>query len=405
MALYRYKALNARGELLDGQMEAASNAEVAARLQEQGHLPVEAKLASEAGGESAWRALFKPKPFAGQRLVQFTQQLATLLAAGQPLDRALSILLELPEDEAARRTISDIREAVRGGASLSAALDRQHGAFSRLFVNMVRAGEAGGNLHETLQRLADYLERSRAMRARVVNALVYPAILLAMVGLSLLFLLGYVVPQFSAMYDSLDADLPWFSQLVLGLGVFVRDWWTLLLAIPVLALLWLDRKRRDPAFMLGFDAWLLQRKLAGPLVARLDTARLARTLGTLLRNGVPLLSALGIARNVLDNRVLANDVDAAAEEVKNGIGLSAALGKGKRFPRLALQMIQVGEESGALDAMLLKTADTFEQETSIAMDRLLAALVPAVTLVLATVVGIVILAVLSPIYDLTNVVG
>ena len=405
MALYRYKALNARGELLDGQMEAASDAEVAGRLQEQGHLPVEARLASEAGGDSTWRALFKPKPFAGQRLVQFTQQLATLLGAGQPLDRALSILLELPEDEAAKRTISDIREAVRGGASLSTALDRQHGAFSRLFVNMVRAGEAGGSLHETLQRLADYLERARALQARVINALVYPAILLAMVGLSLLFLLGYVVPQFSAMYDSLDADLPWFSQAVLGVGVFVRDWWIVLLAIPVLLLLWLDRKRRDPAFMLKFDGWLLRNKLAGALAAKLDTARLARTLGTLLRNGVPLLPALGIARNVLDNRVLANDVDAAAEEVKNGIGLSAALGKGKRFPRLALQMIQVGEESGALDAMLLKAADTFEQETSLAMDRMLAALVPLVTVVLALVVGMVVIAVLLPIYDLATVVG
>lgn len=405
MALYRYKALNARGEALDGQMEAASEAEVASRLQEQGHLPVEAKLASEAGAESTWRALFKPKPFAGQRLVQFTQQLATLLGAGQPLDRALTILLEMPEDEAARRTIEDVRDAVRGGASLSAALDRQHGTFSRLFVNMVRAGEAGGSLHETLQRLADYLERSRALRARVINALVYPAILLAMVGLSLLFLLGYVVPQFSSMYESLDADLPWFSTVVLGLGEFVRDWWILILALPLLAVLWIDRKRRDPVFMRRFDGWLLERKLVGSLVAKLDTARLARTLGTLLRNGVPLLSALGIARNVLDNRVLSADVDAAAEEVKNGIGLSAALAKGKRFPRLALQMVQVGEESGALDVMLLKTADTFEQETSVAMDRLLAALVPTVTLLLAVIVGIVILAVLSPIYDLTSVVG
>ena len=405
MALYRYKALNARGELLDGQMEAAGRDEVAARLQEQGHLPVEARLASEAGGESAWRVLFKPKPFAGDRLVQFTQQLATLLAAGQPLDRGLTILLELPEDEAARRTIGDIREAVRGGASLSSALERQHGVFGRLYVNMVRAGEAGGSLHETLQRLADYLERSRALRARVVNALVYPAILLAMVGLSLLFLLGYVVPQFSAMYDSLEADLPLFSRLVLGLGNIVRDWWIVILAVPLLALVWLERKRREPAFQLRFHAWLLQRKLAGPLVAKLETARLARTLGTLLRNGVPLLAALGIARNVLDNRVLAADVDAAADEVKNGIGLSTALGRGKRFPRLALQMIQVGEESGALDAMLLKAADTFEQETSLAMDRMLAALVPAVTLVLALVVGLVILAVLSPIYDLTSVVG
>jgi len=405
MALYRYKALNARGEVLDGQMEAASDADVALRLQEQGHLPVEARLASEGGGEPSWRALFTPKPFAGQRLVQFTQQLATLLGAGQPLDRALTILLELPEDEAARRTITDIRDAVRGGASLSAALERQHGVFGRLFVNMVRAGEAGGSLHETLQRLADYLERSRALRARVINALVYPAILLVMVGLSLLFLLGYVVPQFSAMYESLDADLPWFSQSVLGLGEFVRGWWIVLLAIPVLVALWLDRKRRDPVFMLRFDDWLLRRKLAGTLVAKLETARLARTLGTLLRNGVPMLSALGIARNVLDNRVLAADVDAASDDVKNGVGLSAALARGKHFPRLALQMIQVGEESGALDAMLLKTADTFEQETAIAMDRMLAGLVPAVTLVLALVVGIVILAVLSPIYDLTSVIG
>lgn len=405
MALYRYKALNARGDVLDGQMEAASNAEVVVRLQEQGHLPVETRLASDAGGEMPWRNLFKPKPFAGARLVQFTQQLATLLAAGQPLDRALGILLELPEDDVAKRTITDVRDAVRGGASLSMALERQHGAFGRLYVNMVRAGEAGGSLHETLQRLADYLERARALRTRVVNALVYPAILLVMVGLSLLFLLGYVVPQFAAMYDSLGAELPWFSSVVLATGMFVRHWWILILATPLLALLWLERKRRDAAFMLRFDAWLLAHKLAGPLVAKLETARLVRTLGTLLRNGVPLLAALGIARNVLDNRVLAADVDAAADEVKNGIGLSAALARSKRFPRLALQMIQVGEESGALDAMLLKTADTFELETQAAMDRLLAALVPAVTLVLATVVGIVILSVLSPIYDLTNVVS
>ena len=147
MPLFRYKALNARGEVLDGQMEAASDREVAQRLQEQGHLPMEARPASEGGSGGRWRALFKPKPFAGQRLVQFTQQLATLLGAGQPLDRALTILLDLPEDEAARRAIGDIRDAVRGGSALSTALDRQHGAFGKLYVNMVRAGEAGGSLH------------------------------------------------------------------------------------------------------------------------------------------------------------------------------------------------------------------------------------------------------------------
>ncbi|QDH70991.1 type II secretion system protein XpsF [Marilutibacter alkalisoli] len=405
MPLFHYKALNARGEMLEGQMEAASGNEVVLRLQEQGHLPVEAKPAGAGDGTSLLKGLFKPRTFSGERLVQFTQQLATLLGAGQPLDRALTILLELPEDEAAKRTLTDVRDAVRGGSSLSAALERQHGTFSRLYINMVRAGEAGGSLQETLARLADYLERSRALQGRVINALIYPAILLVMVGLSLLFLLGYVVPQFAQMYESLDAELPLFTLIVLGIGQFVRDWWIVLLVVPGLALWWFDRKRRDPVFREKLDGWLLRRRFFGSLVAKMETARLARTLGTLVRNGVPLMAALGIGRNVMDNRVLADDVDKAAAEVKNGVALSTALSRGKRFPRLALQMIQVGEESGALDTMLVKTAETFEQQTAQALDRMLAALVPVVTVVLAAVVGIIVLAVLTPLYDLTSAIG
>lgn len=405
MPLYRYKALDAHGELRDGQMEAASDAEVIARLQEQGHLPVEARLATgsvlEDGGWKQWRA----RPFAGAALVQFTQQLATLLGAGQPLDRALSILLDTPDDARARRVINDIRDTVRGGAPLSQALERQHGLFSRLYVNMVRAGEAGGSLHETLQRLADYLERSQALKARVVNALIYPAILLLVVGGALLFLLGYVVPQFAQMYDSLDVALPWFTAVVLWAGLLVRKGWIVLIVVPALALLWVERKRRDAGFRLAFDGWLLQRPMFGALVAKLEAARLARTLGTLLRNGVPLLAGLGIARNVLGNRALAADVAEAAEAVRNGSGLAASLARNGRFPKLAQQMIQVGEESGTLDEMLLKAADTFEQESARAIDRLLAALVPAITLLLASVVGVVIVAVLVPLYDLTNAIG
>src|SRR5690606_28639949 len=168
----------------------------------------------------------------------------------------------------------------------------------------------------------------------------------------------------------------------LGVGMFVRDWWIVLLVVPCLALLWLDRRLRNQAFRARFDEWILQRRLAGGLVARIEVARLARTLGTLLRNGVPLLAALGIARNVLGNQALAADVDAATEEVRNGAGLAFALGRGKRFPRLALPMVQVGEESGALDTMLPKPADPF-----------------------ALVVGVVIMAVLVPIYDMTSVIG
>lgn len=405
MPRYRYKALDARGDLLEGQMDASSEGEVIARLQEQGHLPMEATPATGSAFEGGSWKQWRQGPFAGATLVQFTQQLATLLGAGQPLDRALSILMETPEDQRSQRVIADIRDSVRGGTPLSQALERQHGLFSRLYVNMVRAGEAGGSLHETLQRLADYLERSQELKGRVINALIYPAILVVVVGLALLFLLGYVVPQFSLMYQSLDVTLPWFTRAVLEVGLLVRKGWLVFIVVPALLLLWVERKRRDPVFRLGFDTWLLKRPMIGGLVAKLESARLARTLGTLLRNGVPLLAGLGIARNVLGNRALVADVSEAAEAVKNGAGLASSLGRNGRFPRLALQMIQVGEESGTLESMLLKTADTFEQESARAIDRMLAALVPVITLLLASVVGVVIIAVLVPLYDLTNAIG
>ena len=263
MPLYRYKAVNARGEMLDGQMEAAHARRGGRRLQEQGHLPLEARLASEGGGESAWRALFKPKPFAGERLVQFTQQLATLLGAGQPLDRALTILLELPEDEAAQahhRPTSATRCAA--ARRCRTALERQHGTFSRLYVNMVRAGEAGGCLHDTLRAWPITSSAAARCAGSVINALIYPAILLVMVGCSLMFLLGYVVPQFAAMYDSLDAPLPWFTQDRARRGhARARPGGSCCSRCRRWLVWWLDRKRRDPAFRARFDEWLLQQKL------------------------------------------------------------------------------------------------------------------------------------------------
>ncbi|MBY4596659.1 type II secretion system F family protein [bacterium BD-1] len=404
MPLFRYKALSATGEPLDGQMEAASADEVVVRLQDQGHLPVEARRADAGGGEG-FAGLLRRKEFGDEQVLQFTQQLATLLGAGQPLDRALGILLELPDSPQARRVVERVREAVRGGAPLSTALEQQHGLFSRLYVNLVRAGEAGGNVHEALRRLADYLERSAKLRGRVINALIYPVILCVMVLGSVGFLMAVVVPQFQVLFESLNAELPWYSQLVLDLSLFVRAWWWALLLAVVLAALWLASRLRQPEARRALDARLLRLRFVGDLVARLDTARLARTLGTLVRNGVPLLSAINLSRPVLGNRVLAEAVDAAAEEVKTGSGLGYALGRQKVFPRLAVQMVQVGEESGELDTMLLKVADTFDQETANALDRLMAALVPALTVLMTAVIAVIILSVLLPIYDLTNSIG
>jgi len=307
-----------------------------------------------------------------------------------------------PGVTAGQRVLADVREAVRGGAALSAALERQHGLFSPLYLSMVRAGEAGGQLDAALKRLGEYLEGSRQLRGKVINALIYPVILLLVVGGALGFLLGYVVPEFASMYASLDAELSWFTRLVLGVGDWVRSGWWLMLAALLGALWWLERRLRTPVFRARMDGWLLRQRVIGPLLARLDTARLARTLGTLIASGVPLLGALEIAKSVLGNRVLLSEVEAAADAVRNGKRFSEALAAGGQFPRLAVQMVEVGEESGALDGMLLNIAETFEYDTSQTLERLLAALVPVMTVVLAVLVGVVVLAVLVPIYGLTN---
>ncbi|HRQ66731.1 MAG TPA: type II secretion system inner membrane protein GspF [Xanthomonadaceae bacterium] len=405
MPLYRYQALSAAGETLNGQMEAASADDVVSRLQDQGHIPVQAIPADQAPAEGLLGGLMQRRDMSAAQVLQFTQQLATLLGAGQPLDRALQILLDLPESERARRVVERIRDDVRGGASLSEALDHQHGVFSRLYVNMVRAGEVGGSLHDTLSRLAEYLERSKALREQVINAMIYPAILVLLVFGALLVLLGYVVPSFLPMFEEMGQEMPLITRVVLSIGTAVQSWWWLMIALSVGGVLTLRQQLKLPDKRLVFDTWLLRRGLVGQLIAKVETARLARTLGTLVRNGVPLLTALSVARNVLNNTALVAALDEAADEVKTGGGLAWALTQSKRFPRLAMQMIQVGEESGELDAMLERTADTFDGEAKNTVNRLLAALVPAITILMAVVVAFIMLAILLPILQMSSTMG
>lgn len=402
MSQYSYKAVNDAGETLHGQMEAASVEEVIARLQDQGHTPLEARSADGAATGGTLAGMFKRGPFSGDQLALFTHQLATLLGAGQPLDRALTILLDLPEGESAKKLIERVRDRVRGGTTLSAALDEEHGVFPRLYISLVRAGEAGGSLEDTLRRLADYLERAQALRGSITNALIYPAFLMVGVLGSLVLLLAYVVPQFVPIFQDMQVPIPWITAAVLALGNLLADWWWLIGVLLIGgALVWRARLR-DPAVRLAWHTRVLGLRVLGPLLLKIETARIARTLGTLLRNGVPLLGALTIARQVTGNLALDAALGAAHEQVKGGAGLSLALGQSKLFPRLALQMVQVGEEAGQLDGMLLKVADTFELESRRSIDRLLAALVPALTIVMTVLVGIIMAAILLPLLSMTS---
>jgi general secretion pathway protein F len=404
MTLYYYKAVTPSGETLEGQFDLGTRDEVIGKLQDAGNIPLEVREADSGDSASLFAALFKRATLREAQVVQFTQQLATLLGAGQPLDRALQILLDLPESEKAKRMLERVRDQVRGGTPLSDALEAEHGSFSRLYVNMVRAGEAGGSLHDTLARLADYLERSANLKSSVINAMIYPAFLVGMVLVSLMVLLVYVVPQFAPMFEDMNIEMPLITRIVLGVGSALQSFWWLILVAIVLAVGWLRRQMADPPARLKIDERLLRMRVVGDIVRKVETARVARTLGTLLKNGVPLLAGLSVARNVMTNTALAESVGAAAEDVKTGGGLGYALAQSKRFPKLALQMISVGEESGELDTMLMKVADTFDVEVKNTLDRLLAALVPATTIVMTVIVALIMLAIVMPIMNIAGAV-
>ena len=403
MALYRYKAVAPTGETLVGEMEAGSRDEVVVRLQDAGSVPIEAAEAGSGGG-LALGALFKRSALGGNQLALFTSQLGTLLGAGQPLDRALHTLSENSESDDARVMIERIKDGVRSGTPLSTTLEQQHGVFSRLYVNMVRAGEVSGSLTDTLKRLAEYLERSRQLRATVVNALIYPAILVGMVILTLFILMIFVIPNFQPIFEELGNKLPLITKIVLFVASTLQNFWWLIALIGFGAF-WFVRKQYAVAeSRQQIENWLLSLRAIGTLVAKVETARLARTLGTLVQNGVPLLTALTISKNVMGNTVLADAVAKASEEVKTGSGLAFALGVSKRFPKLALSMIAVGEESGELDGMLYKVADTFDADVKNTIERLLAGLVPAITAIMAVMVGMIMLSIVLPLLELSSLV-
>ncbi|MEE4173244.1 MAG: type II secretion system inner membrane protein GspF [Xanthomonadales bacterium] len=404
MALFEYKAVSPNGETLQGTMEAVSVENVIARLQEQGNIPLQARPSGE-GIFSLSRLKFGRQGLNTREVGEFTQQLSTLLGAGLPLDRSLQVLTELAPNERAKRCVSDIRDRVREGGSLSEALEAQHGTFNRLFINMVRAGEIGGSLDTTLDRLADYLDRSKELKDAIVSALVYPILLIVLAGGSLVLLLVYVIPQFTPIFEELGGDMPLITRIVLFFGGILQNYWWALLALAVLSVVLFKRMIDDPAKKLRFDSWLLNLRWVGDLVAKLETARLARTLGTLLVNGVPLLAALGIGSKVVGNSLLRAEVEDAAREVKTGGGLARNLAGDGHFPRLALQMVSVGEETGQLDTMLLKVADTYDREVRNTIDRLLSVFTPVVTLLMAVMIGTIVMSVLLAIISVNDLVG
>ncbi len=404
MPLFEYKAVSPSGETVQGTMEALNLELVISKLQDAGNIPLQAREAGQ-GGFSLEMLRFGKRSMNTREIGQFTQQLATLLGAGLPLDRSLQVLLELSENDLTSRTVTDIRDRVRGGGSLSEAMEAQHGTFSRLYINMVMAGEIGGTLDVTLERLSEYMERSKELKDSVISAMIYPVLLVSLAIMTLIVLLVFVIPSFIPIFEDLGGDLPGITKVVMFFAGILQKFWWGLVALAIIAVIWFRKMLTNPPQRLAWDKRVLEMRWIGDLVGKIEAARISRTLGTLLDNGVPLLSALSIAQNVIGNTVILQEVKDATREVKTGGGLASNLASGGHFPRLALQMISVGEETGKLDEMLIKVSKTYDREVRNTIDRLLSIFTPVVTVLMALMVGTILMSVLLPMLSINEMMG
>ena len=389
MTRYRYRAISAGGETLKGFDEGASETEIAAKLQRRGAIVLAVSpanrglglLSLELGGGGSLRH---------GELTEATRELASMLGAGQDIDRSLRLMTEEASNKRVAAVLGRVRELVRDGASLAAALQTEPKTFSRLYIGLVRAGEAGGQLGSTLERLADLLERQRSMTAAIQSALIYPAVLLVAASGSIFFLLTEVLPQFVPLFAENGVALPTSTALLLATGNAVSSYGLLSLILTVAAGFGIRQALKRPDLRLKADLLLLRLPLLGGITREILAARLTRTLGMLLVNGVPLLAALGIVREVLENKAAQNAVTAASESAKNGQGMALALQNSPVFPSRMVHLLRLGEATAQLGPLALRAADIHEERTRLALQRLVALLVPAITILMgAAVAGIV----------------
>ncbi|MCC7328452.1 MAG: type II secretion system F family protein [Burkholderiales bacterium] len=413
MPVFRYRAVNPAGELAVGELDAANENEIVDRLRDQGLMPMQiahaagaTRPAGTAPGASTnrRRRFFESRSVTGDQLLAITRELATLLRAGLPLDRALEILIGLAPTPAVTDLLQGVRDDVRGGKALSQALDSRSQVFSRFYVNIVRAGEAGGALGVVLQRLADTMERNKELRESVKSALIYPVILIGVAMVSVALLLVWVVPQFETTFAQAGRALPLPTLVVVAVGKFMRAWWWALLVGVVVGIGWFRRRGRNPAVRLARDRRMLTAPLLGDLIAKVETARFGRTLATLLANGVTLLSGIAIVKETLSNSVLAGALEGVIAKLREGKGFGRPLAETGLFPRLATQMILVGEESGKLEEMLARVADVYDREVQAAIKRFLAVLEPALILGLAVLIGGIVFSILLGVMGMSELV-
>lgn len=416
MADFNYRAAQRDGQIVEGRIVASDEQAAIRLLRSQGLTPIRIQMptgpslsatpaATPRGDQPRLGLRRKPRPPSQDDVLHMTKELAVLLRAGLPLDRALKVILNMNGQPAMQGVLQEVLDAIKGGRNLSHAL-RAHGElFGDFYINMVRSGEAGGQLAEVLAELAQHLERGKALRASLTSALIYPSILLVVSILSIALMLGFVVPQFKSLFEDMGERLPLATRWVVDAGDWMADYggYLLIAALP----LWMifRRWKATPEGRIAMDRISLKLPLLGPILLKYEITRFARTLGTLLSNGVSLLEAIDIARDTVGNSLLQEALDSLPAAIKQGGRMATALEKTGLFTQAAIQMIAVGEESGRLDAMLKELAHVYDDEVQASVKRTLTLLEPLLILGLGAIIATIIIAILMGILSVNELVA
>lgn len=410
MPRFEYRAKNLDGQTVHGEVMAATSSEALQLLRRQDVLVTGLQEKAErvfnlSGHLTSWSRRWNWRGVSNKELVVFTHQLATLIRAGVPLLECLDILSSEAENPALQQVVEHIREDVEGGALLAHALKRNPTVFNEFYRSMVEVGETTGRLDESLTQLAVYLDKQAQLRAKIFSGLAYPVLLLAVALIVLVFLLIWVVPLFSGLFQDMGESLPWLTQVVIDLAEGVRDHFFLLAAFGGSLVMGIRWFLKNPKSRQAIDGWLLGVPLLGSVIQKAATVRFSRTLGFLVRRGVPLLSALGVAGTVTGNKIFEQSIKLAAIAIQNGRPLSETLRAGQVFPTMVPQMIKVGESTGSMDVMLEKIADLFEQEVDRTVATLTSVLEPFIILVVGCGIALVVVAMYLPIFSIGSVIG
>jgi general secretion pathway protein F len=406
MAVFEYRALNSRGQNIKGVVDAESIRAARQKLRAQGIFPTTVTESSRDTGRSWHQSIeIKRRSVNLGELSVMTRQLATLVGAGMPLVEALRALGDQIEAAHLKAVIAEVADQVNEGSSFATALQKHPRIFPRLYMNMVASGEVSGTLEVVLERLADLLESQAALRRKIASAMTYPVLMLVLCVMVIFLLMAYVVPQITGIFQDQKVTLPVPTQIVIALSEFFQQWWIAVAILMVLLGLLFQWYIKQPAGRRRFDGFLLHVPLFGGMVLKAATARLSRNLGTMLASGIEVLTALGIAKNIVGNVVLEEALEKASEGVREGRSLAAELKSAAVFPPLLTHMVAVGERTGQLEQMLLRAANSYELELNAFISGLTSILEPLLIVFLAIIVGGILAAVMLPMLEMANIAG